>query len=285
MSDNSKLNNRVIDNFMNIKLWFLIPPFLALFVVYLYFVFFNDGSSYTDVYVKIQKDLFFYINHKLSELPNLMFNLTQIGDVIICFALVSVFIIYAPKLWEALLTSALISLVVSAVLKKIFAVPRPAAMFDHSSFTIIGKTISGRTSLPSGHSMVTFIVITTVLIAFMPRKNTHKIFWIILMLSLGLIIAFSRVAVGAHYPLDVLIGSTIGFIIAITGIKISTTVKWFAWIKNKKLFPIYIAVLSIWGIFMVKKIVELNLPIFYISLLALVITLYLMTTTHVQKNK
>ena len=214
-----------------------------------------------------------------------MFNLTQFGDVIVCYSLVTAFIIYAPKLWEALLTSALISLVVSAVLKKIFAVPRPAAMFDHDSFTIIGETISGKSSLPSGHSMVTFIAITTLLIAFMPQKNKYKILWCPFMLSLGLLIAFSRVGVGAHYPLDVIIGSTIGFIIAILGIKITNSVNWFAWIKNKKLYPIYILVLSVWGFFIGKKIVDKNLLIFYISLLSLLITLYLMTVTYVKKNK
>lgn len=285
MSNNSKLNSKVIDNFMNVKLWLLIPSFLLLLLIYLYFVFFNDSANFSDAYVAIQKDLFLYLNHKLSVFPNLMFNLTQIGDVIISFALLSVFIIYAPKLWEALLTSALISLIVSAVLKKIFAVPRPAAMFDNSTFTIIGKTISGKTSLPSGHSIVAFIVITTLLFAFMPKKNTYKIIWCLFLLSMGLLIVFSRVGVGAHYPLDVLIGSTIGVIIAIIGIKISTTANWFAWIKNNKLYPIYIGVLSIWGFFMVKKIVETNLPIFYVSAFTLIITLYLMTTTYVKKNK
>ena len=285
MSNNSELNSSVTYSFMKIKLGLLIPSFLFLFLIYLYFMLFNDDANFIDGYVNIQKDLFLYLNNSLSEYPNLMFNLTQFGDVIISYSLVTVFIIYAPKLWEALLTSAIISLVVSAVLKKIFAVPRPAAMFDHASFTIIGETISGKSSLPSGHSIVTFIAITTLLIAFMPQKNKYKIVWIPFMLSMGLLIAFSRVGVGAHYPLDVIIGSTIGFIIAILGIKITNAVNWFAWIKNKKLYPIYILVLSVWGFFIGKKIVDKNLLIFYISLLSLLITLYLMTVTYVKKNK
>ena len=285
MSNNSELNSSVTYNFMKVKLWLLIPSFLLLFLIYLYFALFNDSANFIDGYVNIQKDLFLYLNNTLSEFPSLMFNLTQFGDVIVSYSLVTAFIIYVPKLWEALLTSALISLVVSAVLKKIFAVPRPAAMFDHDSFTIIGETISGKSSLPSGHSMVTFIAITTLLIAFMPEKNKYKILWCPFMFSLGLLIAFSRVGVGAHYPLDVIIGSTIGFIIAILGIKITNSVNWFAWIKNKKLYPMYILVLSVWGFFIGKKIVDKNLLIFYISLLSLLITLYLMTVTYVKKNK
>ena len=279
------LNNKVINNFNNIKLWLLIPPFLLLIIMILYFIINNDGSSFIDHYVYVQKDLFFYLNNKLSQFPNLQFNLTQLGDAMLFYPLLAIFIIYAPKLWEALLTSSFFSLIVSALLKKIFAVPRPAAMFDHDSFTIIGKTLSGKTSLPSGHSICAFIVITTLLFAFMPKKIGYKIIWSIFIISAGLIITFSRVGVGAHYPLDVIIGSTIGFIISIIGIAISNRFKLFNWINDKNKLPIFMLALVISGGVIIKKITEINLPIFYISLTSLVITLYLMIRFYVTKNK
>lgn len=278
-----KLNSCVIDNFKNVKTWLLIPSFLLLILIFLYFVLVNDGANYIDTYVKVQKNLFFYINNELSQFPNLQFNLTKLGDVIIIFPLITVFIIYSPKLWEALLASTIISLIISATLKKIFSVPRPPAMYDHDKFTIIGRAIKSPNSLPSGHSIVTFMVITILLFAFMPKKNIYKIIWLSFLLLLGLIIAFSRVGVGVHYPLDVIIGSIIGFIIAILGVKISNVVNWFAWLKNKKLYPIFILVLIIWCGFIIKKITDQNLPIYYISLLSLVITLYLMTSAYVKK--
>ncbi len=279
------LNNKVINNFNNIKLWLLIPPFLLLIIMILYFIINNDGSSFIDHYVYVQKDLFFYLNNKLSQFPNLQFNLTQLGDAMLFYPLLAIFIIYAPKLWEALLTSSFFSLIVSALLKKIFAVPRPAAMFDHDSFTIIGKTLSGKTSLPSGHSICAFIVITTLLFAFMPKKIGYKIIWSFFIISAGLIIVFSRVGVGAHYPLDVIIGSTIGFIISIIGITISNRFKLFNWINDKNKLPIFMLALVITGGVIIKKITEINLPIFYISLTSLVITLYLMIRFYVKKNK
>ena len=279
------LNNKVINNFNNIKLWLLIPPFLLLIIMILYFIINNDGSSFIDHYVYVQKDLFFYLNNKLSQFPNLQFNLTQLGDAMLFYPLLAIFIIYAPKLWEALLTSSFFSLIVSALLKKIFAVPRPAAMFDHDSFTIIGKTLSGKTSLPSGHSICAFIVITTLLFAFMPKKIGYKIIWSFFIISAGLIITFSRVGVGAHYPLDVIIGSTIGFIISIIGITISNRFKLFNWINDKNKLPIFMLALVISGGVIIKKITEINLPIFYISLTSLVITLYLMIRFYVKKNK
>jgi len=68
-----------------------------------------------------------------------MYEITQLGDVLIMFSIISLFIVYAPKVFEALLVASLISLIVSFILKKIFSIPRPAVMFSDEKFTIIGK--------------------------------------------------------------------------------------------------------------------------------------------------
>jgi membrane-associated phospholipid phosphatase len=282
--NNDELKNRVVDNFTNVKYWLLIPPFLFLSLCCLYFVLFIEKGNYIDEYVNIQKDSFFYLNSKLSEFPSLQFNLTQLGDVQISFSLLCVFILYAPKLWESLLISAILSLIVSATLKKLFAVPRPAAILDIDSFVIIGRTLSGRTSLPSGHSIATFVVISTLLFAFMPKKNIPKTMWVFSMLTLGFVISFSRVGVGAHYPVDVIVGSTIGYILTIIGIKISNKINWSAWIINKKHHPIFMAALLVWMCAIGKKILESNLLIFYISLISLIATLYFVTSSYVKKK-
>ena len=283
MINNSNLDRKVGDNFTNVKSWLLIPSFLFLF--FLFFYFFSTEGNFVTVYVDIQKDLFFYLNSKLSEFPRLQFNLTQLGDVLIFFPLITVFIVYAPRLWEALLTSAIISLIVSATLKKLFSMPRPAAVFDNDSFVIIGRTLSGRTALPSGHSIAAFFVITILLFAFMPKKNKHKIIWSFFILTLGFVIAISRVGVGAHYPLDVVIGSTIGYIVAVIGIKVNNEMNWLARIKTKKYHKlILIFLLMIWAFLIVEKIIADNLLIFYFSLSSLFVTLYLITKAYVKKN-
>lgn len=259
----------------------LIPAFLILLAVFLTVIVYHGNGSLTDSYVNIQKDLFFSINRYLSQFSTLQYNLTQLGDVLIIFPLLTIFLIKAPKFWEALLSSALLSLVISAGLKRIFAVPRPAGIFDNETFIIIGKTISGNTSLPSGHTIVTFFVITLLWYAFMPKK--FKIIWTFILFLAGYIIAFSRVGVGAHFPLDVVVGSGIGYIIAMLGIKISNAKPIFGWLKNKNLYPIYMIVLAVWSFCIIKKILDVQLIIFYISFLSLVITFYLIARSYVKK--
>ena len=283
MTNKFDLDDIVVNNFKKVKLWLLIPPFLLLILFFLFFSF-SEGTNFVDEYVESQKSLFFLLNSTSSGYPNLLFNITQLGDALIFFPLLIVFLFYAPKLWEVLLTSSIITLAVSAYLKVYLVVPRPACVFDNYSFVILGKVLTGNTSLPSGHSMTAFMAISLLLFAFMPEKKSYKIVWSFLILTIGFIIAFSRVGVGAHYPFDVIIGIVIGFIATIIGIQVNNNLRWLAWVKNKRFHPIFMLLLLIWIFLVVKEIINHNLPIFYLSLMSLVVTLFLITNAYVKKN-
>ena len=220
----------------------------------------------------------------LSPYSNLFYNITQLGDALVIFSFLLFLLFIIPKFWQVLLTSSVITLLLSAVLKRIFAVPRPAAFLDPETFTIVGKTLKGYTSLPSGHSMTTFMVITVVLYAFMPKKLSHKTLWSIAMVSTGLIVAFSRVAVGAHYPFDVIIGSSLGYIAAIIGIRLNRNYNWLEWIKKKRFYPVIMLILSVWAYLIMLKIIKYDLVIFYLSLIATLVTLFIITFKYVKKN-
>lgn len=280
---NLKLNNTVKLNFINIKKQGLVPPLIFLGLLFIYFLFVAKGN-FNDSYINIQKDLFFVINNKLSQYTSLQFNLTQLGDVLISFSILSIFSIYASKLWEALITSALLTLLISSTLKEIFTIPRPAVIFDNDSFTIIGRTHRGLASLPSGHSIATFVVITILLYAFMPKKRNHKVLWVSFMIVIGLIISFSRVAVGAHFPLDVIIGSAIGFIIAFIGIVITNKFNWLGRVKSKTKHLIFLPLFVICIGLIIQKLFNTNLFIFYLSIFSLIITLCLNIIIYAKKN-
>ena len=282
MLENYNLNKKVIDNFSNTRSIQLFPPVVLLSFIALTFFYKNALDIYA--YIEIQKDLFFSLNSILSKLPVLLFNITQLGDAIVFLPLFTVFIIYSPKFWSTLLTSSFIGLLFSTSLKKIFLVPRPAAVFDHESFTIIGRTlVSTHSSLPSGHSITTFMIITILLFAFMPKKFKYKVFWLLFILSAGLFIAFSRVGVGAHYPFDVIIGCAIGYIAAIFGILINNNISFGESLIKIKYYPILILLLLIWITAIVSEIMNHNLLIFYFSLVALILSLGLLIKTYLKK--
>lgn len=275
----------MINNFAKVKIAYFIPLILIILLCFSFPIIIITGKSYTEGYISIQKELFYSLNSILSSFPSLELNLTQLGDVIILFPFISIFLYNAPKLWEAIITSSFFSLITSAVLKNVFSVPRPAAVFNNDSFMIIGKTLKGHTSLPSGHSMTVFIVIIIVLLAFMPIKKRHQLFWCLFMLTLGFAITFSRVGVGAHYPLDVIIGSVIGAILAILGILLARRLNWLSKLKNKFQIKILISILMIWMVLVVQKIINENLFIAYLALIPICVTLYLTKLkSDVQKN-
>lgn len=280
---NQRLNDIATLNFIRIKERHLVLPILFLFSIALFV--FQKGENFSTLgYIDINADSFFYLNKSLSKMPNLQYNLTQFGDALISYSFLTIFILYVPKIWEVLLTSSVISLLVSTLLKELFAVPRPAAIFDNTSFTIIGEILRGSTSLPSGHSMTIFIVISTVFFALCPRNNCAKVFFAVLCLTAGLFIAFTRIGVGAHYPLDAIIGSIIGYLITILGILINNKLNLWDWIQKRKFLPFFMLVFVITISLIVRKIWETNLLICYFSLFSVFTTLYLTIQKYVQKQ-
>lgn len=275
------MNEKIIANFSKLKPSLFVLPlfFLMLIVFFLY----SQNSLSLVKYVQIQKNCFLFLNSKLSQFPNTIYNLTQFGDALIFLSFLTLFIIYAPKIWEALLSASLVSAIFSRVLKNIFAIPRPAEVFDNNSFVIIGRRLPGFSSLPSGHSITVFTILTVLFFAFMPKKMIHKISCGFLIINLGIILVFTRVGVGAHHPLDVITGSIIGYICGLIGIFVSKKYEIWSWINNKKYYPIFILLFIGCCIVLINKIINENLILFYFSLTSLVISLYKIITVYVKK--
>lgn len=277
----NQMNTNVSANFSKLKSSLLFLPlfFLIAIVLFLY----SQNALSIDGYAQIQKHVFMAINAALSQFPSIIYNLTQLGDALILLAILTIFIIYAPKLWESLLSASLVSALFSNILKNIFAVPRPAAMFDNTTFTIIGKTLTGHNSLPSGHAITVFTILTVLLYAFMPKKRNYKFLWCLFIIGTGILLVLTRVGVGAHYPLDVTVGSIIGYLSGLLGIFISRKYKLWNWINNKKSYPFFMLLFLVCGVVLINKISKENLFIFYVSLASLVVSLYKIITIYVKK--
>lgn len=234
------------------------------------------GGNFHSLYTSIQIDTFLNINHSLAQFPNFEWNITQLGDAVVGFSLLSIFFYYAPRLWNALLQASLLSLGASALLKSFFAMPRPASIIPKEDFTIIGRELLFK-SLPSGHSMTIFIFITLLAIAFFPhnRAKLTQALWLISSFALGLFIAASRVAVGAHWPLDVLIGSLIGSALAIIGVYLCEKTSHKINYEAKGFDYAGLLCSLILAILLIIKMLKAFLPIYVLALSSLIITIIL----------
>lgn len=275
------MNTLVITNYRKLRLSIFFLPVLLLITIVLYL--YSQDALTINQYIEIQKNCFYFLNSKLSQFPSIEYNLSQFGDSIITLSILAVFFLRAPKMWEALISASLLSCIICSFLKKIFAVPRPAAYFDNNSFVIIGNALKGHNSLPSGHSITTFIMLTVLMFALAPSKQIYKILWFLFIITIGLIIIFTRIALGAHYPLDAIIGGIIGYVCGLAGIFISLKYKIWTWIGNKKYFPVFILMFVGFGFSIISKLTHENLIIFYLAQACIIFSLYKITTIYVKK--
>ena len=108
--------------------------------------------------------------------------------------------------------------------------------------------------------------------------------WIASILCLGLLLAFTRVGVGAHFPIDVISGSIFGFISGVLGIILVQRFSIFGWVGPVKYYPIFILLLVITAVTIIIKIVHENLFVFYLALASLGFSLFKITQLYVQKK-
>jgi membrane-associated phospholipid phosphatase len=151
--------------------------------------------------------------HQTTFLDYLMILLTKIGTAPGLFAAVGGTCYWCYRRGRnsyilVLVANLLVAMIVNPVLKQVFARARPTL------FEVIKRPDTW--SFPSGHSMSAMVIfgsVATVIIALRPASKPFvTVCAVILIAGIG----FSRVYLGAHWPMDVLAGWTSGipFLIA-----------------------------------------------------------------------
>ncbi len=111
---------------------------------------------------------------------------------------------------EAVVDSTVLMVVTKAITRRQRPTERPVDgpyndTFFHSNGSIFGKG----TSFPSGHAITAFSIATI----FARRYRDHR--WVpYVAYAAASAIAFSRITTGAHFPADVFLGSSLGYVIA-----------------------------------------------------------------------
>jgi undecaprenyl-diphosphatase len=147
--------------------------------------------------------------HQIPWISNAMVEVTMLGTGIVVATIVAVAALF---LWlydyknsgTLLLVTTLGGLMLNIVLKLGFDRPRPQ-FFDWGTHAM-------SSSFPSGHAMSASIVYPTVayLAARLEKTALARFITLLIAAILVLLICFSRVYLGVHYPSDVLAGVVVG---------------------------------------------------------------------------
>ncbi|WP_126446814.1 phosphatase PAP2 family protein [Sulfuricystis multivorans] len=158
---------------------------------------------------------FLAINAAARALPDDFWaGITALGDTLPAFAILLPLVARRPDAAAAALITVLIASLASHLLKYGLAMPRPAAALDPALFHVIGPRLSAR-AMPSGHTTAAFAV------AALVGGHTLGLRAWLPMIGLACLIALSRLAVGAHWPTDVLVGAALGWASGFLGLHLS----------------------------------------------------------------
>jgi membrane-associated phospholipid phosphatase len=161
-----------------------------------------------------EPQLFRQLNQAARALPDLFWaSFNMLGNGWGIFALACPLLLLGPRLLTAALCGGAISGIISRVLKHTLEMPRPASLLDPTSFYILGKPLTSL-SMPSGHTLTAFSILTAFYFALEPSKRSAYR-WLFVVATLA---GLARIAVGAHWAADVCAGAAIGLFSGVAGV-------------------------------------------------------------------
>ncbi|WP_052692100.1 glycosyltransferase family 39 protein [Teredinibacter purpureus] len=158
---------------------------------------------------------FYPINGLASHLPEVVLHLlTVFGDGGLLLALVLLIANTKARFHWLVFVTAILGGIVSNVSKEYFDALRPPAVLGLETFNIFGKAYKYH-SFPSGHTLTAFLLATAGF--YHAEKPWQKIG---LMIG-AVLVGFSRIGLGVHWPADTLVGGGLGILTGIAAIFIT----------------------------------------------------------------
>lgn len=147
-----------------------------------------------------------------SLLPDFLWAwITRFGDERVLLAFCLLFARRRPEIIWALLLASLIAVLYAKGIKAWFDATRPPGVLNLADIKLVGPALTAN-SYPSGHTTTAFVFFG-VLFAF--AKNAKER---LVLLVLASLVGLSRIAIGVHWPNDVLAGAFGGLSAAALGV-------------------------------------------------------------------
>jgi membrane-associated phospholipid phosphatase len=163
--------------------------------------------------------LFLALNHGAAHLPEVLWaDLTVLGDTLVDLALLLLLLRRRPELVLAVLLASLPAALLSHAIKAGVDLARPYAVLGDQAH-VIGLYLKAG-SFPSGHTTSIFLLAAVLTGGLRSARFTVPI------MAAALLVGYSRIAVGAHWPLDVLGGILCGWACGLLGLYWARRVDW-----------------------------------------------------------
>lgn len=198
-------------------------------------------------------------------------NTTILGDALLAFALLSLFVRRRPEVVWALIIAAVFAAFWVHGLKYFIGHPRPGAVLPNEMMNVIGVKLRGG-SFPSGHTTTAFVLAGVIC-----NLRVHPLLsWIALLLAT--LAGISRAAVGAHWPMDIFAGALGGWLTAIIGVylfqQLAKRKQWDTHIPGQLFFHIGLLIIAI-SLFFYKNGYPTSQPLQYtVATIATLVIVY-----------
>lgn len=161
-------------------------------------------------------NLMLALNQSASQLPDTLWSCITVSGL--GWAVLILVSVAHRGDWGAriVLTAFIFGGILTHTIKPLLSFPRPGEVLSLDLLHFIGNPVINHHSMPSGHALAALSMGTLWVCLIRAKQLPRWLEW--LSWATVLMIAASRVAVGAHWPADVLVGSGLGMMVG-----------WIAW--------------------------------------------------------
>ena len=161
----------------------------------------------------LNESVFLMLHHASALLPAVTWRLlSMFGEPTFVIGLLLMVVARKPGRLLRVFITGLVGILASIGLKALFSVDRPPLVLSSGSVTLL-DVLPGNGAFPSGHAIAVALLVGVLLPG---RRGALQVG----LLLLAMLVSLSRMAIGVHWPLDVLAGMAVGFAIAAIAMKL-----------------------------------------------------------------